>query len=79
MFIGSVSANIVNNSADTPVWLVDEEGASQDIMVAVDGSESSFKAVDHLAFIVGGNTDLKISFFPGYTHYMWTLKKRNIF
>ncbi|MBT8364906.1 MAG: universal stress protein [Deltaproteobacteria bacterium] len=63
MFIGSVSANIVNNSMDTPIWLVDEEGASQDIMVAVDGSENSFKAVDHLAFIIGGNTDLKISFF----------------
>ncbi len=63
MFIGSVSANIVNNSTDTPVWLVDEEGPSQNIMLAVDGSEKSFKAVDHLAFIIGGNTDLKISFF----------------
>jgi nucleotide-binding universal stress UspA family protein len=63
MIIGSVSANIVNNSIDTPIWLVDEEGASQDIMVAVDGSENSFKAVDHLAFMIGGNTDLKISFF----------------
>jgi nucleotide-binding universal stress UspA family protein len=62
MFIGSVSANIVNNSADTPVWLVDEKGPSHDIMVAVDGSENSFKAVDHLAFIIEGNTDLKISF-----------------
>lgn len=63
MIIGSVSANIVNNSMDTPVWLVDEEGASQDIMVAVDGSENALKAVDHLAFIIAGNTDLKISFF----------------
>ena len=63
MFIGSVSANIVNNSADTPVWLIDEKGPYQDIMVAVDGSENSFKAVDHLAFIVGGNTDLKIFFY----------------
>ena len=63
MFIGSVSANIVNNSADTPVWLVDEQGPSQNIMLAVDGSESSFRAVDHLAFIIGGNTDLKLSFF----------------
>jgi nucleotide-binding universal stress UspA family protein len=63
IFIGSVSANIVNNSMDTPIWLVDEKGPSQDIMVAVDGSENSFKAVDHLAFIIGGNTDLKISFF----------------
>ena len=63
MFIGSVSANIVNNTEDTPVWLVEEQGISEDIMVAVDGSENSFKAVDHLAFIIGGNTDLKISFF----------------
>ena len=63
MLIGSVSANIVNNSKDTPIWLIDGEGASQDIMVAVDGSENSFKAVDHLAFIIGGNTDLKILFF----------------
>jgi len=63
MLIGSVSANIVNNSMDTPIWLVDEKGAAQDIMVAVDGSDNSFKAVDHLAIIIGGNTDLKISFF----------------
>jgi len=63
MFIGSVSANIVNNSTDTPIWLVDEEGPSSNIMLAVDGSENSFRAVDHLAFIIGGNTDLKISFF----------------
>jgi len=63
MLVGSVSANIVNNSTDTPVWLVDEQGASQDIMVAVDGSENALKAVDHLAFIIGGNTDLNISFF----------------
>ena len=63
MFIGSVSADIVNNTVDTPVWLVDEKGPSQNIMVAIDGSENSYKAVDHLAFIIGGNTDLKVSFF----------------
>ena len=63
MFIGSVSANIVNNSMEIPIWLVDEEGASQDIMIAVDGSENSLKAVDHLAFMIRGNTDLNISFF----------------
>jgi nucleotide-binding universal stress UspA family protein len=62
LFIGSVSANIVNNSVDTPIWLIDEEGPSQDIMVAVDGSENSFRAIDHLAYIIEGNTDLKLSF-----------------
>ena len=32
-------------------------------MVAVDGSESSLRAVDHLAFMIGGNTDVNLCFF----------------
>jgi nucleotide-binding universal stress UspA family protein len=63
VFIGSVSANVVNNSKVTPIWMVDGQGSSKDIMVAVDGSENSFKAVDHLAFIIGGNSDVKLTFF----------------
>jgi nucleotide-binding universal stress UspA family protein len=63
VFIGSVSANVVDHSTDTPVWLVDEEGSSNDILVAVDGSENSLKAVEHLADMTAGNTDVKISFF----------------
>lgn len=63
VFIGSVSANIVDNSKDTPIWLVDERGSSGDIMVAVDGSQNSLKAVDHLASIIGGNSDVRLSFF----------------
>ncbi len=63
IFIGSVSANVVNNSTEIPICLVDEEKSSKGIMVAVDGSESSLKAVDHLAFMFGKNADVKISFF----------------
>ena len=63
MLVGSVSANLVNNTVDTPVWLVEEQGHSQNILVAVDGSENSVKAVDHLAFVMEGNTDLKITLF----------------
>ena len=62
-FLGSVSANVVDNSPLIPVWLVDEKSASNAVMVAVDGSESSLRAVDHLAFILEGNTDVKLSFF----------------
>ena len=62
-FIGSVSANVVDNSPVIPVWLVDEKSASKAVMVSVDGSESSLRAVDHLAFILGGNTDVNLSFF----------------
>lgn len=63
VFLGSVSANIVDNSQLIPVWLVDEKGPSREIMVAVDGSESSLRAVDHLAFMIGGNTDVNLTFF----------------
>jgi nucleotide-binding universal stress UspA family protein len=63
IFIGSVSANIVENSPLIPVWLVDEKGPSQEMMVAVDGSESSLRAVDHLAFMLAENTNVKLSFF----------------
>ena len=63
VFVGSVSANIVDNSQLLPVWLVDEKTDARGIMVAVDGSESSLRAVDHLSFIFGGNPDLTISFF----------------
>jgi nucleotide-binding universal stress UspA family protein len=62
-FIGSVSANVVDHSPLIPVWLVDEKSASKAVMVAVDGSESSLRAVDHLAFILGGNTDVNLSFY----------------
>ena len=70
IFIGSVSANIVNNSKVIPIWLVDEQKSSKDIMVAVDGSENALKAVDHLAFMVDGNSDVKLTFF----HMMPRLK-----
>jgi nucleotide-binding universal stress UspA family protein len=63
VFLGSVSANIIENTVVTPVWLVDGKGSGKDILLAVDGSESSYRAVDHLAFIMGGNTDVKIVFF----------------
>ncbi|WP_319521942.1 universal stress protein [uncultured Desulfosarcina sp.] len=62
-FVGSVSTNIVDNSQLLPIWLVDEKGPSRSVMAAVDGSASSLRAVDHLAFIFSGNPDVAISFF----------------
>lgn len=63
VFMGSVSTNIVDNSQLIPVWLVDGKGPSNAVMVAVDGSESSLRAVDHLAFVLGGNPEISITFF----------------
>ena len=63
VFAGSVSSAVVDNSKLIPVWLVDERGTGKEIMVAVDGSPNSLRAVDHLAFILENNSEATITFF----------------
>jgi nucleotide-binding universal stress UspA family protein len=63
MFMGSVSAHLIENSAVIPVWLVDGKINSTQVLVAVDGSESALRAVDHMAFMLSGNPEVKIRFF----------------
>ena len=61
VFMGSVTNDIIEHSRVIPVWLVDGSVSSSKIMLAVDGSESSLRAVDHICFILGGNPDIKIT------------------
>jgi nucleotide-binding universal stress UspA family protein len=61
--MGSVSANIVEHSDSTPIWLIDGEVVSTKIMFAVDGSENSLKALDHLSLMLGDDPDARILFF----------------
>jgi nucleotide-binding universal stress UspA family protein len=63
MVMGSVSAQVVENSQVIPVWLVDGEVRSLRVMVAVDGSAGALRAVDHLAFVLSGNPDATVRFF----------------
>ena len=62
-FMGSLTADLVEHSKVIPVWVVDGEITSEKIMVTVDGSESSLRAVDHVAFMVGDNPDTFLTFF----------------
>jgi hypothetical protein len=62
-FMGSVSANVIENSKFTPVWLIDGEVDSSNILFAVDGSENSLRALDHLALIMGNNPDANVLLF----------------
>ncbi len=62
LFIGSVSNKIINNASVIPVWIIDGEITSMKILVAVDGSSASLRAVDHLTYMVGGNPDVTITF-----------------
>jgi nucleotide-binding universal stress UspA family protein len=62
-FMGSLTADLVEHSKMIPVWVVDGEVTSKKIMVAVDGSESSLRAVDHVAFMVGENPHTEVTLF----------------
>lgn len=63
LFMGSVSAHLIENSPLIPVWMVDGKVFSTRVMAAVDGSESALRAVDHLAFILSGVPEARVCFF----------------
>jgi nucleotide-binding universal stress UspA family protein len=63
LFMGSVSAHLIENSPLIPVWMVDGNVFSTRVMAAVDGSESALRAVDHLAFILSGVPAARVCFF----------------
>jgi len=62
-FMGSTTAKLVEHSSVIPVWVVDGDVTSMKVMLAVDGSEASLRAVDHLGFLVGGNDKIKLTLF----------------
>ena len=62
-FMGSVTSNILEHCTAIPVWLVDGTVMPSKIMVAIDGSESSMRAVDHLCFMVGEDISAEIVIF----------------
>ena len=61
VFMGSVSANLLEHSEFIPVWMVDGEVTSDKMLVAVDGSDSSIRAVDHISFMLMGNPNVEIT------------------
>jgi nucleotide-binding universal stress UspA family protein len=62
LMLGSVTANLIAHTQVIPIWMVDGDVASDKILVAVDGSEGSLRAVDHLSFILAGQTDVQLQF-----------------
>jgi len=62
-FMGSTTAALVEHSSVIPVWVVDGDVQSMAVMLSVDGSKASLRAVDHLTFMLGGNEDMKITMF----------------
>ncbi len=61
LYAGSVTSDILEQSQVIPVWLVDGKVPPGNILLAVDGSEASLRMVDHVSFILSGNTDTSIT------------------
>jgi nucleotide-binding universal stress UspA family protein len=71
-FMGTTAAKVLEHSLEVPVWVVDEETTSMKVMVAVDGSDNSLRAVDHIISMVGNNPSVKLTLFhvrPHLRHY----------
>lgn len=55
IFLGSVSYKIVQALGDIPLWIVGGDVRSRKILIAVDGSENSRKAVDYVGTFAAVN------------------------
>jgi len=70
--MGTIPAKVVNHGLAIPVWVVAGESTSTKILLAVDGSQNSLRAVDHLIHMAGTNPDISITLFhviPYLRHY----------
>lgn len=63
LFVGSVTNKIVQHASRLPVWIVGGRVSSTRVLCAVDGSDGSLKAVDHLAFMLSGNPQCTVTLF----------------
>lgn len=63
LFMGSVSATLLDKCHDVPMWIIDGKVNSRKFLVPVDGTFHSLMAVDHLAFMLRDNPHAEITLF----------------
>jgi nucleotide-binding universal stress UspA family protein len=61
LFSTSTTNKVVQHAERTPVWVVGSKVDSQKVLCPVDGSDGALKAVDHMAFMLGGNPHCQIT------------------
>ena len=62
-FIGSTSKNVIEHCAETPVWLINNEVGERNILLAIDGSTDSARALDYLLDVIRDNPDVDLTLF----------------
>ncbi len=60
MFFGSVSAFLVKQCHEVPLWIIDGEVTSTRFLLAVNSTPESLLAADHLGYIMQGSPDVEI-------------------
>lgn len=63
LFLGSLTNKVVQHAERVPVWIIGGRVSSLKILCAVDGSEGALRAVDHMAFMLGGNPECHVTLF----------------
>ena len=63
LFLGSVTNKVVQHAERLPIWVVGGKVNSLKVLCAVDGSEGALKSVDHMAFMLGQNSECKVTLF----------------
>jgi len=69
MIFGSVTRKLLDHSEVVPVWVTDDNIDTSNILIAVDGSEGSLRAVDHVSFMFSGNKQVQISLLHAIPHF----------
>ena len=63
VFMGSLTNNLAEHSKVIPLWVIDGEVRSEKIMIAIDGSENTLRALDHFSFMAEHHANIKITLF----------------
>jgi nucleotide-binding universal stress UspA family protein len=63
MIMGSIAKKVVEYSQVIPVWIVEGKVESRRILLAVDGSESAWRAVDHVSFMLMNSPHVYVTLF----------------
>lgn len=63
LLLGSVSLALFDICRSIPLWIIDGAIQSNRFLVPVDGTPNSLMAIDHLAHIFNGRTDVKFFLF----------------
>jgi nucleotide-binding universal stress UspA family protein len=63
LVLGSVSEAILKKCHDVPIWIIDGWVDSRKFLAPIDGSYGSMMAIDHLAHILQGNKECRITLF----------------